>query len=230
MLFRTTPQERQALAVTALLLIAGAGVRIAAAPSGAVEWDGASADTLGTGSLESVRAAAGEELERERIRAKPLAPGERVDPNQADELQLDRLPRVGPALARRIVEYREANGRFRNLADLDEVPGIGPALLESLAPLVTLTPAPSAPESRPALSGAAAAAGGAMDRREPVDVNRAGEAELETLPGIGPALASRIVASRQADGPFNDVGDLLRVSGIGPALLERITPLVTAGR
>ena len=46
-----------------------------------------------------------------------IAPGERVDPNEADELQLDRLPRVGPALAQRIVEFREANGRFRTLAE-----------------------------------------------------------------------------------------------------------------
>lgn len=229
MLFRTTPQERQALAVTALLLIAGAGVRMATAPSGVVEWEGAGADTLVADGLEAVRAAAGEELERERIRSTPLAPGERIDPNQADELQLDRLPRVGPALARRIVEFRELNGRFRTLADLDEVPGIGPALLESLAPLVTLPAAPASPPPSAVVVERTVAAGGRRVNG-PVDVNRANEAELESLPGIGPALASRIVASRREDGPFTSVDDLRRVSGIGPALLERLTPLVTARR
>lgn len=227
MLFRTTPQERQALAVTALLLIAGAGARIVAAPSGAVEWDGEGADTLVAGQLEAVRAAAGEELERERIRSSPLAPGERIDPNEADELQLDRLPRVGPSLAARIVEYREANGRFRTLADLDEVPGVGPALLESLAPHLTLPAGPTAGDASRRVvgeggreSGGAALAGGGLN------VNRAAEAELESLPGIGPALAGRIVASRRAEGDFERVEDLLRVPGIGPALLERLRPLV----
>jgi competence protein ComEA len=62
-----------------------------------------------------------------------------------------------------------------------------------------------------------------------VDVNRASAAELETLPGIGPALARRIMESRAEDGPFRTADDLLRVRGIGPATLERIRGLVRAG-
>ena len=224
MLFRTTPQERKALAVTALLLVAGAGARIVSAPAGGVEWSGEGADTLVSGALAGVREAAGEELERARIRSKPLAPGERIDPNEADELQLDRLPRVGPSLARRIVEWREANGRFRTLADLDAVPGVGPALIESLAPLVTLSAAAPGAE----ISGGAGGAGRGGSAR--VDINRADAAELETLPGIGPALAARIIDSRREAGAFAGVGDLQRVSGVGPVLLERLTPLITAGR
>jgi competence protein ComEA len=58
-----------------------------------------------------------------------------------------------------------------------------------------------------------------------VDVNRASEAELAGLPGIGSALASRIVAAR----PFAEVDELQRVRGLRRATLERLRPLVTAG-
>lgn len=59
-----------------------------------------------------------------------------------------------------------------------------------------------------------------------VNVNTASAAELELLPGIGPALASRIIAHRTEHGPFKALGDLDRVKGIGPKLLERVKPLV----
>lgn len=53
-----------------------------------------------------------------------------------------------------------------------------------------------------------------------VDINRASATELESLPGIGPALAQRIIAWRETEGPFGAVDDLLAVSGIGPSVLE----------
>jgi competence protein ComEA len=62
-----------------------------------------------------------------------------------------------------------------------------------------------------------------------VDVNRADAQALEALPGIGPALARRILESRQRDGPFRTPDDLLRVRGIGPAVLARLKPLVRLG-
>lgn len=59
--------------------------------------------------------------------------GDQVFINQADAATLETLPDVGPALAQAIIAYREANGPFATLEDLDAVPGIGPAALEQLA-------------------------------------------------------------------------------------------------
>jgi competence protein ComEA len=61
-----------------------------------------------------------------------------------------------------------------------------------------------------------------------IDLNRAGIADLDALPGIGPRLAQRIVAARARDGPFRRVEELRRVRGIGPKTLARIRSLVTA--
>lgn len=59
-----------------------------------------------------------------------------------------------------------------------------------------------------------------------IDINRATTSDLERLPGIGPALAARIVADRALRGPFENPLALLRVSGIGPRTLARIRPFV----
>jgi len=61
---------------------------------------------------------------------------QRVDVNTADIAELDTLPRVGPAIAERIVSWREKNGRFASVDDLLSVPGIGERMLEGLRDLV----------------------------------------------------------------------------------------------
>lgn len=61
-----------------------------------------------------------------------------VNVNTADSEQLSLLPRVGPAVAQRIVDFREENGRFRTLEDLMLVRGIGEKTFELLEPYITL--------------------------------------------------------------------------------------------
>jgi len=63
-----------------------------------------------------------------------------------------------------------------------------------------------------------------------VDINRAGTTQLLALPGIGPALAQRIVDHRTKNGPFKRAQDLLNVPGIGPKKFEGLADLVTVGR
>jgi competence protein ComEA len=60
-----------------------------------------------------------------------------------------------------------------------------------------------------------------------VDLNAATAADLESLPGVGPATAAAILAHRDQHGPFSSVDELIEVRGIGPAKLEAIRPLVT---
>jgi len=57
------------------------------------------------------------------------------------------------------------------------------------------------------------------DGRDPVHLNTATAGDLETIPGVGPVLAARIIQYRQANGPFVAVEDLLDVAGIGEAKL-----------
>jgi len=86
----------------------------------------------------------GEQLVVPRVgEAAPVGPAGvaadgRVNLNTADQAALDTLPGVGPAIAGRIIEWRDANGRFASVDDLLSVSGIGPKMLESLRDLVTV--------------------------------------------------------------------------------------------
>ena len=62
-----------------------------------------------------------------------------------------------------------------------------------------------------------------------LDLNTATAGKLEGIPGIGPALAGRILAYRDREGPFRSLEDLDDVSGIGPQTLQRLAPYLSVG-
>ena len=64
--------------------------------------------------------------------------GSKVNLNTAGVEELDGLPKVGPVLAQRIVDWRKEHGPFKAVEELDAIDGVGPKMLEALLPLVTI--------------------------------------------------------------------------------------------
>ena len=70
----------------------------------------------------------------------------------------------------------------------------------------------------------------AASEARPVDINTAGSAELEAVPGIGKSLSQRIVAFREKNGAFQSVDDLLKVQGIGEKSIQKLRPYLTVAK
>lgn len=130
--------DRRAALFLAGLALAGAAVRLVLSPSPSR----APGDVRLTFSDSASTSALREAARRSAELARPLSPGEKIDVDRADVIALTRLPRVGPALAQRIVAWREQHGAFGNMGRLDSVAGIGPKLLDALRPYVTFSGAP----------------------------------------------------------------------------------------
>jgi competence protein ComEA len=231
-----TPVEGRSLLRGGILLLTLAGLRLGLAqvrtPGGVLPEGGTELEVL----LSKSREVQSDEARR----SAPMGPGETLDPNRCGEEDFDRLPGVGPATARALVLDRDENGGFNGPDDLLRVAGIGPAKLSRIRPFLDFSGSMPLELRRGTSKGGKASIqdGGLPGRREspgtrgsssfrrPVDLNRAPSEELQTLPGIGPALAERIIESRMKDGPFRVSDDLLRVPGIGPSTLSRIRSLV----
>ena len=221
---KLTDDESRALAFIAALLLLSAAVRLAALP------EPSELPTPGDFDIDAHIAATEDAVAEVERRSTPLGEGERLDPNTAAAEELDRLPGVGPAMAEAIVEAR-GDGRFRSLADLTRVSGIGDRTAERMAPFLTLPERATArPDRERWLGGATGTTGRFTMPAAPVtgtiDLNSADIETLTTLPGVGPVLAARIVEYRESHGPFPAVDSLGAVSGIGPATLARLRPLV----
>lgn len=211
------PRERRAIILLLGLAVGGQGLRF---------WLVAPETPPGQVSLLPLPAGSAPLAHRDSslALARPLAPGERVDLDQAPAIEIARLPRIGHRLAKMIVSDRNAHGAFGGLEAVDRVPGVGPGLLAAIRDQVRFSATPIGP----VFSGPNFTAGtrnpelGTRDSVPILDLNAATAAELERLPRVGPGLAGRIVAFREKYGPFPVVDSLIRVPGIGPATLARL--------
>jgi len=150
------------------------------------------------------------------------------------EEELERLPGMTPTTAARIVAARDASGGRLSIEDIAAIPGIGRRKAEAIRPylldlsvprpLIGYDPDDEAPDRTK--RGAREPRSHPTRPAGPVDVNRATQEELESLPGVGPGLAERILAERKKRGRFADMAALDSVPGIGPALLRRLEGLV----
>src|SRR5262249_1882189 len=141
----------------------------------------------------------------------------RVDLNRASRTELMAIPGVGPQLAEKIVAHREGQGKFGRVEDLTHVHGIGEARRSKRPPCVAVDAADADPKGKepdrltrkptsPAAGSKPLPVAGRL-----INVNSASADDLDTLPGIGPVLAQRIIAERQKR-PFASVNELRRVS------------------
>lgn len=139
---------------------------------------------------------------------------DKINLNSASAEQIDEcIEGFGVERSRELVTYRDAHGGFHTWEEVDAAPGIDGVLLEKIKGAASIdTP------SRPARSGEAS-----------IDLNTAGEQELEEILQIGPKRANRILAYRAEHGGIRNVEELDGIEGFDGALLERIRARTRSG-
>ncbi len=171
--------------------------------------------------------ASDEQIESATPAAPPMSDGIVEFLNQADKRQVEQLPGVGDVLAQRIIDYRDANNRFKRLDELMNVSGIGAAKMEDIkaylrnhaalpAPTPTMTPAraPRIPVEYPMANQ--------KHRRGKPSLNQATLQQLQQVSGIGPQLAKAILTERQRRGGFQSWEQVDAVANVGPSRLKTL--------
>ncbi len=165
-------------------------------------------------------------LERENVypsSMKKSLPQGQVNINTAGRTDLMTLPGVGESTANKIIEYRNRNP-FKSIQDIMKVSGIGVKKFQKMRPYITtgnendslkLQSGPPSSE-KPKKT---------IETNPKININTASKAQLESLPGIGPSIAQKIIDYRSAS-PFQSIEDIKNVSGIGVKKFEKIAPFI----
>ncbi len=166
----------------------------------------------------------GEEAKREETKRDEAAKAEtkravdnRIDLNSAKEVELERLPGIGPATSKAIIEARP----FKSVDDLVRVKGLTEAKIAELKDSVKVVPPPAVTPAKKAEAKTAKKA--ALAPGQKINLNTASKEELDVLPGIGPAKAQAIIDAR----PFQSIEGLKKVKGIGEATFEKLKDMIT---
>lgn len=192
------------IALASLLLIAPHCVNAQAAAAKAKAKEGAaSADTAKT-----------------KKPSGKVAPSTPVDLNTASKSELDDLPGVGAATAKKIIAGRP----YSSVADLSKA-GLPAKTIQAITPMVTVGAAGAASAMNSANAKMAKPAASTKSAfSSMVDLNTGSAADLDKLPGVGAATARKIIANR----PYASVADLSK-AGIPAKTIQAITPMVTVG-
>lgn len=142
------------------------------------------------------------------------------DPNTLPEDSLNLiLPRF---VASNLVKYRRKGGRFRTPADLERIYGMDSGLFRKVQPFILIPQDEKQEKKR--LSYSSETGQKRRAKRQPVLINQADSASFEYLPGIGPVLAARIIAFREALGGFHSVSQVAQTYGLPKETFDRIRP------
>lgn len=141
-----------------------------------------------------------------------------VELNSSEKCVLEAIPGVGPALASRIIEYREKNGGFKTRCEIRKVSGVGPRMYEKIRDKIHVacdeTPDADDPETASALSD---------PQRPKIDINLASVENFAAVKGVGGKLGKKIIEFREKQGGrITGLGELSKVGGIGAKRMKTI--------
>jgi competence ComEA-like helix-hairpin-helix protein len=139
------------------------------------------------------------------------------DPNTLNETGWQKLG-INPKTIRTIINYRNKGGRFRHPTDIRKIWGLMPSDAERLIPFIQIVDKLSFQSTTPSI---------AQPIPKKIEINTASAADWESLSGIGPVLAKRILNYKEKLGGFTRIEQVRKTYGISDSVFNNILPFLT---